>query len=505
MRGLTSTSAVSATSTTATALGANPTSGSLGERVRQAELTTFVGRGDELQRLADLLAHPERLPRAVCITGPPGIGKTALLHECARQARCAGAAAAVIDCHDFDGSVAGFLAALRESAVHGGPQEGSAPALLAVDSLEVLTLAQRRRLREGVFEQLRGRFLLLLAERHVPEEMLSQRAGWRACLETWQLGPLAGEEARRLLVQQGVADDGAVAQILRLAGGHPLVLAVAGDVASRSRERPVPEWRIGEAAVRALHRRLRREADHPGLREMVDASALLPVVDEDLLSAMVGGDVADLVGVYSSLSIVEAVPDGYAIAEPWRGLLQADLRRRRPRRYAELSALARIDEEAIIVDHPATPRPGDHLWLRVLGDGDAGDEATTTLRALPRCGVDRATCAWAKVALGALHDPETLVAVRREHPLGERCADTGTMLGQRLREIVHALTLSRSPRVSEAGRVLHHYYVARIGSHEVVAERLCVSRATLFRRLDLGLTLVCERLADDAAETTVCA
>lgn len=505
MRDLTPTCDQPAPFTTAADLQANPPSGSLGERVRDAQLTTFRGRSDELRLVSDLLADSARLPHAICITGAPGIGKSALLHECARRARDEGASATVIDCHDFDGSVAGFLAVLRDSVAHDGRQQGSGPALLCVDSLEVLTLAQRRRLREDVFEHLRGRFLLLVAERCVPEEMLSQRAGWRACLETLALGPLAEEDARRLLAQQGVLDEGAVAQILELASGQPLVLAVAGDVASRVRERPVPEWRIGEAVVGALHRRLRRETDHQGIREMVEASALLPVVDQDLLSAMLGDDVEDLVSVYSGLSIVESVRDGYAISDPWRRLLQQDLRRRRPRRCAELMARARAEEETIIVDHPATSLHGDHIRLRVLGDDETGDEAKPTLRAPARRGVDKPACGWAKVALGALHDPDALAAVRREHPLGERCGDTGDALGLRLREVVRALTQSRSPRVAEAGRVLHHYYVARIGSHEVVAERLCVSRATLFRRLDLGLTLVCERLADEASEATACA
>jgi hypothetical protein len=51
-------------------------------------------------------------------------------------------------------------------------------------------------------------------------------------------------------------------------------------------------------------------------------------------------------------------------------------------------------------------------------------------------------------------------------------------------------------RDAEAGRVLTDYYIRRVGSHEVVAERLQLSRPTFYRRLQRGLALVVERLND---------
>jgi len=39
----------------------------------------------------------------------------------------------------------------------------------------------------------------------------------------------------------------------------------------------------------------------------------------------------------------------------------------------------------------------------------------------------------------------------------------------------------------------------RVGSHEVIAERLHLSRPTFYRRLQRGLTLVAERLDELAA------
>jgi hypothetical protein len=123
-------------------------------------------------------------------------------------------------------------------------------------------------------------------------------------------------------------------------------------------------------------------------------------------------------------------------------------------------------------------------WVLALDD-DRGDEVST--RTAVPAAAGSAARERVKLALEALDHPE------------------GRPLQHRLLEIIRTLAASRSPRVSQAGRVLHLYYVVRTGSLEAVAERLCVSRATLFRRLSLGLTLVHERLADGELDGVACA
>jgi hypothetical protein len=58
------------------------------------------------------------------------------------------------------------------------------------------------------------------------------------------------------------------------------------------------------------------------------------------------------------------------------------------------------------------------------------------------------------------------------------------------------LAQSTDFRDAQAGRILIDYYVKRIGSHEVVAERNNVSRQTYFRRLDRGCAGVADRLEE---------
>ena len=52
--------------------------------------TSLVGREEELSRLRGLVAPPYAESRVLLILGDPGMGKTVLLAEAAREARLAG-------------------------------------------------------------------------------------------------------------------------------------------------------------------------------------------------------------------------------------------------------------------------------------------------------------------------------------------------------------------------------------------------------------------------------
>ncbi len=66
-------------------------------------------------------------------------------------------------------------------------------------------------------------------------------------------------------------------------------------------------------------------------------------------------------------------------------------------------------------------------------------------------------------------------------------------------DVISELAASSQPRDAEAGRLLLDYYVKRVGSHEVIMERLHLSRPTFYRRLQRGFQLVAERL-DEMSE-----
>ncbi len=66
-------------------------------------------------------------------------------------------------------------------------------------------------------------------------------------------------------------------------------------------------------------------------------------------------------------------------------------------------------------------------------------------------------------------------------------------------DVIGELTASTAPRDAEAGHLLLDYYVKKVGSHEVIMERLHLSRPTFYRRLQRGFALVAERL-DELSE-----
>ncbi|MFF8958062.1 hypothetical protein [Streptomyces sp. NPDC014894] len=74
---------------------------------------------------------------------------------------------------------------------------------------------------------------------------------------------------------------------------------------------------------------------------------------------------------------------------------------------------------------------------------------------------------------------------------------TAAELAARLREGVRALADSELPEDAEAGWILLHYYLGRPQTHQQLARRLHMSRATYFRRLRHGLEALGRRLTAD--------
>lgn len=111
-----------------------------------------------------------------------------------------------------------------------------------------------------------------------------------------------------------------------------------------------------------------------------------------------------------------------------------------------------------------------------------------------------------KRTLEALQDREELAAT----PLARALSINGSAevvaaeLRQHLMAGIERLGASDQFRTAQAGRLLRYYYVQRIGSQEVVAERLHISRPTFYRRLQDGLEQLAQQLATpwEAAETS---
>ena len=105
-----------------------------------------------------------------------------------------------------------------------------------------------------------------------------------------------------------------------------------------------------------------------------------------------------------------------------------------------------------------------------------------------------------RAALDDLGTPEAL----GRSPLGRlpgiaHGESTASDLRAALVDVISELAASPQPRDAEAGRLLLDYYVKKVGSHEVIMERLHLSRPTFYRRLQRGFAMVAERL-DEMSE-----
>jgi hypothetical protein len=105
-----------------------------------------------------------------------------------------------------------------------------------------------------------------------------------------------------------------------------------------------------------------------------------------------------------------------------------------------------------------------------------------------------------RAALDDLGTPEAL----GRSPLGRlpgvsQGGSTASDLRAVLVDVISELASSPQPRDAEAGRLLLDYYVKKVGSHEVIMERLHLSRPTFYRRLQRGFALVADRM-DEMSE-----
>jgi len=110
-----------------------------------------------------------------------------------------------------------------------------------------------------------------------------------------------------------------------------------------------------------------------------------------------------------------------------------------------------------------------------------------------------------KDALEVINQPAALdgSSLAGLHFLTGRADSRSAELRELLVDIVRELETSRAPRDAEAAKLLSDYYLRRVGTHEVVAARMHLTRPTFYRRLQRGLELVAERLDEMGEALTV--
>ena len=175
-----------------------------------------------------------------------------------------------------------------------------------------------------------------------------------------------------------------------------------------------------------------------------------------------------------------------AAADFW-GRLSGRLEEARSRRLLG-QVMSRIGDPAAAIEEM---RRAYHAAVRC----SAGTEMRLAKEELMRLGdTIEPTPEQVKRALELLHQPAALSGSALLGTMNLSMDIDAAKLHDVLEDTIRELSRGSAGEEVEAARVLLDCYVNRVGSHEVVAERLHLSRRTFYRRLDRGLLTLAQRL-----------
>ena len=293
----------------------------LASRLEDRDRARFTGRGSELTFLDRCLSSDDPPASVVHISGPGGIGKSALLREIGRRARDLGIAVVVIDGRELGPAPAALELALKDAAECARP-------LVLIDSYEQMA-AFDSFLRRELLPELPDQSVVVIAGRGAPDSGWFT-GGWESLTARLDLSALGPADASRLLAARGLTD-GRVPAIIEWAAGSPLALALAADAATAD-----PGWNAATTPDRPdllrtlLHRLV--ETELQDVRPSALGIALVArTTTPDLLRALLPAEEAEAGWrQLSELTITEPIGSGLMVHELARKALLADLRLRNP-------------------------------------------------------------------------------------------------------------------------------------------------------------------------------
>jgi hypothetical protein len=495
----------------------------LADRLEAARKRRFVGRDEELARFVRLLEAPD--PGLLAVHGPAGVGKTTLLRRFADVAVERGVTLLSLDARDLPSAPDAVEAAFAR-LLDGGT---TGRAVVLVDTYELLADLDDW-FRRDLLPRLPADTLVVLAGRHPPAARWRADPGWADVLETLSLRNLSPAESREYLRVIGVPE--AEHQgCLAFTHGHPLALALAGEVARAGgdvspRDRP--------DLIRDLLDRLLGDLPTPACRAALEACAEVRELTEPLLAALLGqDDVADLFDWLRGLPVVAAGPSGLHPHDLAREVLGADLRWRDPARHLALHTRAReyyldalpradaVTRQRLLLDLMYL-----HTGLRALLPDGAADATGLRMTPLATGGTADAD---AVVAMVAVHEGPEAAALARHwldrfpgawlvvrEPSG---TPAGAMLLLPLQEtgeadadadpaVAAALTaLSRRPPLRPGERATHlRFWLARDTYQQISpAQNLIAAQLALHYLTTNGLAITFMPVADAGYWAAFCA
>jgi hypothetical protein len=304
-----------------------PSGQALGDLLAARRRRLFVGRSAELELVRSALDSLELPFSVLFVQGPGGIGKSSLLDVVAGLAKDAGAIVARVDGRTVSPTPPALLEVLGRSLVvpegDGAITGHGDRVVLLIDTYERLAPLDEW-VRTRLLPRLPASALTVIAGRSPPDPAWRADLGWGELLRVVSLRNLTPAESIEFLRRSGI-DESALGEILRVAHGHPLGLALLADVASRSGEVAVDPMAPDVVAV--LLRRFVDMVPSELHRRTLEVCALARATTEALLrEALELDDAHDLFTWMRDLSFVAPGSDGLYPHELARDVLDADLR-----------------------------------------------------------------------------------------------------------------------------------------------------------------------------------
>ncbi|WJK41884.1 AAA family ATPase [Solwaraspora sp. WMMA2056] len=304
--------------------GCGEVSSSLGQRLKQTRERYFVGRVAELDLLRQALARAPEPFSVLYLHGSGGVGKSTLLRYFGDEATAAGRRVVHVDGRAVSPSPARFEAAAAAALT-------DESAVLLVDSFEYC---------QGLEDWLRNRFLprlpesvpVVLAGRSVPGPQWRADPAWRDLLKVVPLRDLAREHAVALLTRRGVPAE-LHESVLAFAGGHPLALRLAAEVAVTHTPAVTATWRPSLNVVETLLTQLIGETPSPQHRLALEICAHARTTTEGLLRAVLDVEPGPIFAWLRELPFIESDARGLYPHDVVRDALDDDLRWRDPQGY----------------------------------------------------------------------------------------------------------------------------------------------------------------------------
>ena len=307
--------------------GAQRGGGVVADRLQAVRDRGFVGRVAERELFAEALAGGAGGFVTLFLHGPGGVGKSTLARQLADDAIAAGRTVLRVDGRAVGSSARAFTEAV-------GPALGIPGVVLLIDTFEQCQTLEAW-LREDFLPRLPDDALVIVAGRNQPSASWRTDPSWAGALRVHAVRDLGPADAVALLRQRGVPAQ-LHESVLAFAGGHPLALTLAAEVASRAID-PLAVFTPARDVIESLLAELVGTVPSATHRLALQVCAHAHSTTEELLRVVIpNANAGELFSWLRGLSYVEAGGDGIHPHDVVRDALEMDLRWRDPTGYTEI-------------------------------------------------------------------------------------------------------------------------------------------------------------------------